>query len=180
MPSDRISGRALAAALGVSEKAVRKAALAGRIPLADSGFYDLEACRMAWGSATDPARSKVRTSADHGGPQSTPGPQVRSKVRTTRSAPLPPANTAALWAALDWLVALVPWAVAEHGGELQLAFDVHADLSLDLPAELQRRGFTLPGALEVVDWDGLAEAHSLDTVGLHGLTASYARRRAEG
>ena len=174
--SEHLSGRALAAALGVDEKAVRKAALAGRIPRADSGLYDLDACRLAWGSATDPARSRVRTRADQVGPQSAPGPQVR----TVRSALLPPADAPALWAALDYLVALVPWAVAEHGGEIQLAFDVHADLALDLPAELQRRGFALPAELEVIDWAGLAEANGLPAVTRAGLAADYARRRAEG
>lgn len=51
---------ALARALGVSEKAVRKAIIAGRIDAEDDGTYDIEACRAAWRSRTDPSRTKVR------------------------------------------------------------------------------------------------------------------------
>lgn len=176
MPEPTISGRALALALGVDEKAVRKAVESGRISKEPGGKFDLAACRAAWNRSTDPARSKVRTGADHA-----PGPQSAAhKVRTSRSAPHRPADAAALWATLDYLVALVPWAVAEHGGELQLAFNVHSDLALDLPAEFQRRGFALPGALEAVEWAALAEAHDLAPINPHAMADDYARRRAQG
>lgn len=72
--SDRLSGRALATALGVDEGAVRKAVKAGRITKGDDGRFDLNACRAAWSKSTDPARSKVVRSdadfADHASPQS--------------------------------------------------------------------------------------------------------------
>jgi len=72
-----ISGRQLAKELGLSEAAVRKAARAGRIkPLAD-GSFDADACRQAWGKATDPARTKVREPAHQG---------TRTPVRTAEEA----------------------------------------------------------------------------------------------
>ena len=53
--SEMVSGRALAAALGVSESAVRKAEKAGRITKGADGLFDVDVARAAWssGSARD-------------------------------------------------------------------------------------------------------------------------------
>lgn len=176
MSTTHVSGRGLAKVLGVNESAVRKAVEAGRIKRESDGRFDFAACRSAWGSTTDPARSRVHNGAHSGGAQS-----VGAHLRTPRSAPLPPADTAALWAVLAYLVDLIPWAVVEHGGGLQLAFDTWSDAMLDLPAELKRRGFDGPAPdFGTVDWDALADAHGLPPIGPHALAADYARRRAEG
>lgn len=176
MPEPTISGRALALALGVDEKAVRKAVEAGRIKRAADGRFDPEACRAAWHRTTDPARSKLRTSADHAtGPQSAP-----AKVRTL-SAPLPQADLATLWNTVASLPAVAAWGIALNGGGLQLAFDIAADMALDITGDLRLRGFALPPiAFEAVDWSGLAEEAGLASIDPAALAADYARRRAEG
>ncbi|UMY19122.1 hypothetical protein MMB17_07435 [Methylobacterium organophilum] len=82
-----VSGRKLAELLGVSEKAVRKAEEAGRIKKLADGSYDPAQAQQDWHRSTDPARTKVRTSADQGphlGPQ---GPQSAAPpVRTEEDA----------------------------------------------------------------------------------------------
>lgn len=59
-----VSARELGRQLGVSDAAVRKAAKTRRIPQLADGTFDVEACRKAWGKATDPGRSKVREPAN--------------------------------------------------------------------------------------------------------------------
>ncbi len=176
MPEPTISGRALAAALGVSEKAVRKAVEAGRIAKETDGKFDLAACRSAWDRTTDPARSKVRTSADPAqGPQSA-GPQVR----TPKSAPLPQADLGSLWAVVTGLPALAAWGIALNGGGLQLAFDIAADLALDIGGDLAIRGFAPPPIpFEPIGWPSLAEEAGLAPIHPDALAADWQRRRDE-
>lgn len=54
------SNRQLARALGVSEAAVRKAELAGRISRAADGGWEVERVRAAWEGGTDPAQRRRR------------------------------------------------------------------------------------------------------------------------
>ncbi len=177
MSAEHTSGRALALSLGVSEKAVRKAVEAGRISREPDGFFDLAACREKWGRTTDPARSKVRTV----GADLAPGPQsATTKVRTP-SAPLPQADIGTLWSVMASLPALAAWCVALNGGGLQLAFDLAADLALDVGGDLRLRGFAPPPiAFEAIDWADLAEEAGLPSINPAHLKADHARRRAEG
>ena len=158
--------------LGVSEKSVRKAVKAGHIPQRPDGKFDVERCRQAWRQTTDPARSKLRTSAD----QARDVRRGPHQVRTARSAVLSEAGAPDLWAVLAYLVDLIPWAVTEHGGGLQLAFRTWSDAMLDLPAELRRRGLAGPAIdFGVVDWLALAEAHGLTPIDPAVMAADYAR-----
>lgn len=75
-----VSQRQLAKILDVSEGAVRKAVLSKRIKRLPSGLIDPVAARSAWSSATDPVRTKVRTSP---------------KVRTRGTHPIPEVRTEA-------------------------------------------------------------------------------------
>ena len=177
MPEPTVSGRALALALGVDEKAVRKAVEAGRIKREPGGKFDLAACRAAWNRTTDPARSKVRTSADHAS-----GPQSEShKVRTLRSAPLPQADLGALWAIVSELPALAAWIVVFKDASLQTAFDLATDLALDIRGDLALRGFAPPPiAFEAVDWLALAAEAGLDPIDPAALRAAWQRDRDAG
>jgi hypothetical protein len=69
------SGRATAAALGVSETALRKAKISGRINALSDGSYDIESVREQWSATTDPVRTRVRTCEP-----------VRTPVRTEEDA----------------------------------------------------------------------------------------------
>lgn len=64
MAGERVSGRALAAILNVSETAVRKAERAGRIKKGDDGLYEVDLAQSSWGKSTDPARTKVSKAAN--------------------------------------------------------------------------------------------------------------------
>lgn len=55
------SGRAAAAALGISEGALRKAVKSGRANKLPDGTFDIETLKSELKSNTDPARTKVRT-----------------------------------------------------------------------------------------------------------------------
>ena len=76
-----VSGRKLAALLGVSDAAVRKAVKAKRIQALADGTFDPEACRRAWWKGTDPARARVCEPANQGCEPA--NPEVRTPtVRT--------------------------------------------------------------------------------------------------
>jgi hypothetical protein len=55
-----MSGRAAAAAVGISESALRKAVKAGRAGKLPDGTFDLEALKRQLKASTDPARTKLR------------------------------------------------------------------------------------------------------------------------
>ena len=176
MSAAHISGRSLATALGVSEKAVRKAVEAGRISRESDGLFDLAVCREKWCRTTDPARSKVRTTADHApGPQSAP-----TRVRT-QSAPLPQADLAGLWDIVSELPALAAWIVIFKDAGLQTAFDLATDLALDIAGDLEIRGFGPPPiAFEATDWTALAKEAGLDPIDPAVLLAAWQGDRDAG
>jgi transcriptional regulator with XRE-family HTH domain len=72
------SQRQLAKILGVSEGAVRKAVSSNRISRLPNGNIDPDAAREAWGSSTDPVRTKVRTTAKVRTEGTHPGLEVRT------------------------------------------------------------------------------------------------------
>ncbi len=163
--SDRLSGRALATALGVDEKAVRKAVEIGRIKKGEDGRFDLAEAREAWVRSTEPSRTKVRRSADHASPQSAPRPQ---------------ADLDMLWSIVSGLPALVGWNTVLNGAGLQLAHDVAADMVLDIGGELRLRGFaSAPVPFEPIDWRALAAEVGLAPVPPEVLAADYEKRRAD-
>lgn len=61
--TELVSGRRLAAILGVSPTAVRNAIRDGRITAQPDGRLDPDAARREWTASTDPSRSRVRTSS---------------------------------------------------------------------------------------------------------------------
>ena len=77
-----VSQRQLAKILDVTEGAVRKAISSKRIKRLPSGLIDPVAARAAWGAATDPVRTKVRTSSK----VRTQGTHPASEVRTEAEA----------------------------------------------------------------------------------------------
>lgn len=74
-----VSGRKCAAAIGVSEAALRKAVKAGRVTAEPDGTFDPDKVKTAWGRATDPARTKVRGGTQ--GAQQAPPPQVTVQAK---------------------------------------------------------------------------------------------------
>ena len=167
--SERLSGRALAAALDVDERAVRKAVEVGRIKRGTDGKFDLAEAREQWVRSTEPNRTKVRRSASSKGPQSAP------------CADRPQVGLDTLWSIVAEIPALAAWSVALRGGGLQLAHDVAADLALDISGDLRLRGYAEPPVdFEAVDWSHIAEEAGLTPIIPADLAADYARRRAEG
>lgn len=59
-----VSGRAAAAAVGISESALRKAVKAGRASKLPDGTFDLDTLKAELKASTDPARTKVRTKVE--------------------------------------------------------------------------------------------------------------------
>lgn len=152
--ADRLSGRALATALGVDERAVRKAVEVGRIKRGADGKFDLAEAREQWVRSTEQSRSKVRRFAPRSVQKSAPELRVRS-------APLV-ATGEQLWAVLHQVPGIAAWDAATAGGDLQRCFDAAANLRLNVTGELHLRfGAVLPGDFEDIDWPGLAEDHEM-------------------
>ncbi|WP_082490368.1 hypothetical protein [Methylobacterium sp. Leaf91] len=80
--ADGVSQRQLAKILGVSEGAVRKAVSSNRISRLPNGNIDPVAAREAWGSTTDPVRTRVRTNEK----VRTGGTHQSAEVRTAADA----------------------------------------------------------------------------------------------
>ena len=164
--AERLSGRALATALKVDERAVRKAVEVGRINRGADGKFDLAEAREQWVRSTEPSRTKVRRTTVRTGPQSAP------------SADLPQAGTDTLWDIVADLPALAALSTTLHGGSLQLAFDVAADMALDIGGELRLRGFAEPPVdLSMVDWAMVADEADLAPLGPETMRADWQRRR---
>jgi len=171
--AERLSGRALAAAFGVDEKAVRNAVSDARIKRGSDGRFDLDEARADWLRSTEPSRTKVRKSALAQGPQSAAPADVRTL--------LPQADLDALWAIVAELPVLAAWGAALGGGGLNLAFDLAADMELDITGNLHLRGFAKPPiAFEPVDWPGLAKEIGHDLIDPATMRADWQRRRDEG
>ncbi len=168
--AERLSGRALAVALGVDEKAVRNAVSDARIKRGSDGKFDLEEARADWLRSTEPSRTKVRRSALAQRPQSAAPADVRTS--------LPQADLDALWAIVAELPVLAAWGAALGGGGLNLAFDTATDMALDITGNLRLRGFAEPPiGFEAVDWSGLAEEAGLALIDPAVMSADWQRRR---
>ncbi len=163
--SERLSGRALAAALGVDEKAVRKAVFDTRIERGADGKFDLD------GGANRPVA--LDGAAPHQGPQGC----GRSAVR----ADLSERDALASWCTIAALPTLAAWHVASHGGALQLACDAPADMAPDIAGDLRLRGYAVhPIPFETIAWDDVADEYELAPVDPAAMAADRRRRRDEG
>lgn len=178
MPEPHISGRALAAALGVTEGAVRTALKSGRIKRESDGRFDLQFCRSEWARTTEPSRSKVRKTLRTKLRTPTPNQATQSEVRTEPAELAQVLTADMLWTVMAELPSLAAWHSVAAGCPLQQCFDASANLALDIGGTVKTYfGLDLPGSFDPVDWPALSEEYGLTPIDPAAMRADWQARR---
>ena len=85
-----------------------------------------------------------------------------------------------LWAILSEVPSDAAWQVAVAGETTQRAYNIFADMRMNLTAFMRMRGFDLPDGLDsfaLVDWPGLADEMGMTLVDPAAMHADWDRRR---